>query len=51
MKTSEAFGSALLFGVGTFLKFVGVFTAAAVIGIPLFIVGYKMQEASERIGD
>ena len=50
MRTLDAFSSVFMYSMGTFLLFVGVLTAAGLIGIPIMIIGKKMQDASEQIG-
>jgi len=50
MEIIEVIVSLIIFSIGTLLKFIGIFTAAAIIGIPILIIGDKMQKASEKIG-
>ena len=50
MRTLNITFSVFMYSMGTLLLFVGVLTAAGLIGIPIMNIGKKMQDASYEIG-
>ena len=50
MKAVNAILSVSMFAIGTLLLFVGVLTAAGLIGIPIMIIGKRIQDESIKLG-